>query len=149
MEQGGATRRVSLSSPSTQAKEDTQARSLDQPSSEGVGENEVKIAAYTGNGLFTPITLTMQTPSPTTRPVFSGDQLLKPPLDPVTSGLRFLGGRDPTDPLIARERRNIAPYRSRRRRLNQGLSQIPRHGMYHTTGDFVVGLSNHPFCGPP
>ena len=42
-------------------------------------------------------------------------------LDTDTPRLRFLAGGDPTDPLIARERRNIFPHRPRRRRLNQGL----------------------------
>ena len=60
-------------------------------------------------------------------------------LDSDISCLRFFAGGDPTDPLIARERRNIFPYRFRHRRLNQGLLPISRHCMYRPTGKLVLG----------
>ena len=64
-------------------------------------------------------------------------------LDTDTSRLRLLAGGDPTDPLIARERRNIFPHCSSRRRLNQGLLPIIRHCMNRTVVELVFGHTTH------
>ena len=60
-------------------------------------------------------------------------------LDANSPRFRFFAGDDPANPFIAREWRNIFPYRFRRRRLNQGLLPIIRHRMYCATGKLILG----------
>jgi hypothetical protein len=65
---------------------------------------------------------TMNATDPTTRPALSVYKLRARSLDPTTPRLRFLGGLNPADPLIAREWRNILPCCSRRAVRRKGLS---------------------------
>ncbi len=64
----------------------------------------------------------MDTTRPTTRPTHSTFKLRECLLDTDTPRLRFLAGRNPANPLIAREWRDIFPYCSRHGRSNKGFS---------------------------
>ena len=57
----------------------------------------------------------MNTTGPAAGSAHSALKLRECLLDTDTSRLRFFAGDDPANPLIARERRNILPYYSRRR----------------------------------
>jgi hypothetical protein len=82
---------------------------------------------------------TMRAARPTARPALSVDQLCTRPFDPVIPRLMFFCGLNPTDPLVAREGRNILPCCQRMRVRRQDLSQIRRHVVDHTSGDLFFG----------
>ena len=58
----------------------------------------------------------MSTAGPTTRPAHPAFELGDSLPDTDTPRFRFFAGRNPANPLIARERRNIVPHCPRRRR---------------------------------
>ena len=51
----------------------------------------------------------VRTAWPATRPAHSFFELATYPLNVLPSGFRFLDGYNPTDPLIARQRRDVLP----------------------------------------
>ncbi len=78
---------------------------------------------------------TMRAAFPTTRPSHAARKLRECLLDTDISRLRFFPGRNPANPLITRKRRNVLPYRPRRRRCNNGLLYIRWHSMHRPGGD--------------
>ena len=76
----------------------------------------------------------MNTAGPATRPAHSALKLGECLLDTDVSRLCFLAGDDPTNPLVACERRNVVPHGPCRRRLIQGLLPIARHCMHRPAG---------------
>ena len=76
---------------------------------------------------------------PTTRSTFSLYEFRAHSLDPVAPGFRFPCGCNPANPLIARKWRYIFPCSKCRWDRNKGFSQIRRHSMHHTGGDFFFG----------
>jgi len=86
----------------------------------------------------------MNATGPTTRPALSVSKLRARPLDPVAPRLRFLGGLNPADPLIAREGRNTLPCRSRRWGRSKDFSQIRWHSVHRSGGDSFFGHKIEP-----
>jgi len=78
---------------------------------------------------------TVNATAPTARPAFPGYQFIARPFHVVFSRFRFFSGNNPTDPLIACQRRNVLPSCPCHRGRNKSLSQIRRHFMWHTNGD--------------
>ena len=78
---------------------------------------------------------------PTARPAHALAHFIKADCYTAAPGFIFLGGYNPTNPLIAREWRDIFPYRSRRDGRNEDFPQIHRHFVYHTAGDLVLSPS--------
>ena len=85
----------------------------------------------------------MHTPCPATGAAHATFELRESFPDSDIARLRFFAGRDPANPLVARERRNIVPYCPRRRRLNQGLLPIIRHSVHGATREIVFGHTTH------
>lgn len=56
----------------------------------------------------------MNTTGPTTRAAFALLEFRDSSPEMNFSGLRFLDGDNPADPLVARQRRNVSPRRPRR-----------------------------------
>ena len=88
----------------------------------------------------------MHTPCPATGAAHATFELRESFPDSDIARLRFFAGREPANPLVARERRNVVPHSFRRRRLHQGLLPVTRHCMCRPTGELVrshtVILSN-------
>ena len=57
----------------------------------------------------------------------------------LLSGFRFLDRDNPADPLVAREGRNILPFRERGSIRNENLSQIRGYAVYRAMGDCFPG----------
>ena len=93
----------------------------------------------------------MRATGPAARAAHSAFKLGECLFDTDIPRLRFFAGDDPANPFVARERRDVVPYRFRRRCLNQGLLPIIRHCMYRPTGDLVFAhmtiLSNPQYWG--
>src|SRR3989344_2426099 len=79
--------------------------------------------------------LPVRTPRPAAGAAHAASELRNSLLDTDIPRLRFFARSNPANPLVARKRRNVFPHRPRRRRLNQGLSQILRHFMYCATNE--------------
>ena len=80
----------------------------------------------------------MRTPRPTARSSHSIFQFRERLLNADPPRLRFLPGRHPADPLVARERRDALPYHPRRRHCSNRLSDICRHSMHHSGGNALL-----------
>ena len=93
---------------------------------------------------------TMGATGPTARSTSSFYEFRARSLDPVAPGLRFLWGCNAANPLIARKWRYGFPCSECRWDRNKGSSQIRRHSMHHTGGDFFldhkvnVAIPRHP-----
>src|SRR5258708_33278470 len=85
----------------------------------------------------------VRTAWPATRPAHSFLKFRAYPLNVLPSGFRFLDGDNPTDPLIAREWRNVLPFCLCHRVGNESLSQIRRYAVYRARGDRFLGHGFH------
>ena len=90
----------------------------------------------------------MRTAWPATRPAHSFLKFRAYPLNVLPSGLRFLDGDNPADPLIAREWRNILPLCPRHRVRTEDFPQIRRNTVYSTRGDCFLGHGFHSTSPP-
>jgi hypothetical protein len=77
---------------------------------------------------------------PATRPAHSFFQFRAYPLNMLFSRFR-LHGDDPTDPLIAREWRNVFPLCPRRRVRNEGFSQIRGYSVYRALESTFLAIN--------
>jgi len=93
--------------------------------------------------------LTMRATRPTTRPAHSLYKLRACPFDSATPRLRFPGGLNPANPLIAREWRNILPRRPCRWGRSKDFSQIRRHFVHRSSGNFFFVHKRLPKCPTP
>ena len=81
----------------------------------------------------------MRAPWPTTGTALSIPQTFATPIDALAPGFHFLGGLDPTDPLVASQWRNVLPGRQRVPIEVQGVFQILRKDVDNAFGDdFLV-----------
>src|SRR5580698_3812094 len=78
--------------------------------------------------------LAMRTPGPTTGSALAFFQLLFRSPDAALSRRLLFGVLDPTDELVARQRRDIHPRVHRRGIGDEGLAQIRRQLMHHSSG---------------
>ena len=78
--------------------------------------------------------LSMRTSRPTTRTMFASWQVFTHDAHPAFSCLRFLCRSNPTDPLIACERRNGIPHYFDFWRSEKHLLEISRNGMHNASG---------------
>ncbi len=81
----------------------------------------------------------MATARPAAGPPAAFFELRAHPFDMLPSGLIFLDGDGPADPLVARERRNILPRCQRLRVGNKCFFQIRRQFMHHAAGNLCFG----------
>lgn len=66
---------------------------------------------------------------PAAGPTLSVTQIGAAPIDALAPGVLLLGGLNPTDPFVARERGNVTPSRQGFGIGEQRISQIPREVM--------------------
>lgn len=77
----------------------------------------------------------MNAANPTTRSTLPFLELIAQPLKMLFSGLLFLDGGDPTDPLVARQRRQALPCSQDGSIRSQALSQVSRQLVDSAAGD--------------
>jgi len=75
---------------------------------------------------------------PTTGPALPVPQILATPVDALAPGLRFLGGLDPADPLVAGERRDVVPSRQRLWVSQERIPEVVRKAMDNAAGNFPL-----------
>lgn len=81
----------------------------------------------------------MDAADPAAGPPFPFLELPDRPFDVLLPRLRFLDERDPTNPLVPRERRKILPGRSRGTFGSEGLPEIRRHRVRRSAGNPSLG----------
>ena len=86
--------------------------------------------------------LPVSTAHPATRAAHAFFKLRAYPFDMLLPRLRPFYGNGPTDPFIARERRNVFPRRQSLRVGCQGFSQICGQVVRHAAGNFFGHISN-------
>jgi len=86
---------------------------------------------------------TMRTAGPAAGAPLPVLEVLAAPGDPARSGLRLLGRRDPADPFVARERRDVLPCRQRLGVGYEGLFQVRGQVVDHAAWDLSCALDRH------
>src|SRR3989344_789426 len=81
----------------------------------------------------------MRTTGPATGTTFAGYQLGAYSLDMLPACLWLLNGRNPTNPLMARQWRNILPGRQSLRRSRKDFPIFIRHFVHHASRNFFLG----------
>ena len=84
--------------------------------------------------------LTMRATGPTTRPAHPVAHFIQAHGDAAASGGGLLGRGDPTNPLVARQGRDIQPERAHRLVRLQGSAPISRQTMHRAAGQCRFSL---------
>ena len=80
---------------------------------------------------------------PAARSAHAFAHFIKPHRYAAASGFIFLSRRNPANPLITRQRRDIRPYIFHLRIGSDGLAKIRGHFVYHTADDLFGGHTSY------
>jgi hypothetical protein len=93
-------------------------------------------------------TLAVWAPRPTTRPAHAAAHLIEPDFDAAFSGGLLFGRRDPTDPLVTRQRGEVGPKPFSNSIELDSLSEISWEFMNRAVCDLLSGHIPNVFVPP-